>query len=41
MRGERRIYPQGIKVGHLHVSQQLLSMIVPILSTGTSYATVS
>ena len=28
MRGERRIYTQGIKVGHLHVSQGLLSMIV-------------
>ena len=28
MRGERRTYSQGIKVGHLHVSQRLLSMIV-------------
>ena len=33
MRGERRIYTQGIKVGHLHVSQRLLSMIVVIVTT--------
>ena len=28
MRGERKLYTQGIKLGHLHVSQRLLSMIV-------------
>ena len=27
MRGERRIYTQGIKVGNFHVFQRLLSMI--------------
>ena len=31
MRGERRIYTQGIKVGHFHVSQRLLSMIVGLI----------
>ena len=31
MRGERRIYTQGMRVGHFYVSQRLLSMIVGLI----------